>query len=150
MSDISKPTRHHTVPKAYLKGFVLPSSADHKFDVFDKQDNRWKRGSPKSTTVVRDHYTVVQVNSGPDTSLETWLNARVESPGIGPLRKLSHGMALSAPERIAFANYVGLLLTRTVRLKKLQDLVNTRLADRPEFAIAWVEACRENVSARFP
>ncbi len=84
---MTKPKRHHFVPKSYLEAFVEPESGF--LNLFSKRAGLWRRQKPDQAMVRNKYYTQTWVPKGVNENvLELSLGSGLEPNGISALRKL--------------------------------------------------------------
>jgi hypothetical protein len=84
---MSKPKRHHFVPKAYLEGFTEEKSGF--LNVYSRRVDQWRRQKPKQVMVRNNYYHQHWAPEGIDKNiLETALGGVVEPKGLAALSKL--------------------------------------------------------------
>jgi hypothetical protein len=113
----------HTVPRAYLAGFVdpdTPAGMEPYIWVYDRGAETPFRQAPKKLAL-RSHYYVFTDRTGDRNIAAEELLGRVEGVGLPVLRALDGGCepsSLSERERGNFAFFVGLLAVRVPRYRE--------------------------------
>jgi hypothetical protein len=111
---VHEPIQHHTVPAAYLSGFL--AERETQLHVYSR-DGRHYRGAPNSLSS-RRHYHSIHRNDGTiDNTVEQILANEVEDPGIAALRKLAKGENLSPGERSNLCVYMAIQYLRTPHMR---------------------------------
>jgi uncharacterized protein DUF4238 len=107
---MSGPIRHHTVPAAYLSGFL--GDGESMLHVYTR-DGKYFRGAPDKVGTRRRYYAVRKADDSFDNTIETTLANDVETHGISALRRLANGYQISRAARARLCVYMALQYLRT-------------------------------------
>jgi hypothetical protein len=145
---LPNPKQHHTVPAAYLAGFLNdPQAMLHVYS----RDGRNFRGRPDALSSRRHYYGVRRNDGTVDNRVEQVLANEVEDDGLAILRKLCNGDQVSATERYRFAVYMAFQYLRTPHMRSnieqsyaevLNALVRKRMKGARQFDREISAACQ--------
>lgn len=121
------PKRQHYLPAFYLKGFTR----DGLLWLYDRQKDEYRRQPPHNTAVIGHYYTTSTDSGERDYSVENHL-ATVEAEAKPVIAKLEAGEDITVEERVEFAYFLALLLSRTPKhereLEEIGDAMHKLLA----------------------
>ncbi|MBU1422981.1 MAG: DUF4238 domain-containing protein [Bacteroidetes bacterium] len=143
------PKRHHYLPQFYLNGFAH----DQHFFVYDREDNEYRKQTPKNTAVEKDFYTLTDDSGQKNTSIETII-AKIESRAKPVIDKLDSAETITFEERVVLSHFIALFIGRTpeydATFKSLQDQL-MRKANKVQFhSIERTQAVLDNYKATNP
>ncbi len=126
---MARPKQQHYVTRAYLEGFLRPSS--RQLHCYGRSRGPFAR-SPEDLASQRNYYALRRDDGSWDDSLEMLLGEAVESPGLPVLQKLASGKTrLTWLERERLALLMAFQETRTPaareKARELSKLLNDRI-----------------------
>ena|ERR1035441_1081579 len=81
---MAKARQHHYVQARYLNGFLAPGST--QLVCYGRGRSKPHRSIPDGIATQRDFYAIP--NGPPDANIETFLESKIERPGLEALRRL--------------------------------------------------------------
>jgi Protein of unknown function (DUF4238) len=111
---VAEPIQHHTVPAAYLAGFL--AERETQLHVYSR-DGKHFRGAPKSLSSRRHYHSIHRKDGTRDNTVEQILANDVEDSGIAGLRKLANLEDLSQDERATLCVYMAIQYLRTPHMR---------------------------------
>lgn len=116
-----QPRRHHFVPQFYLAGFTQSASSDGDLYVFDQQQIKSWKSSPKQTAHMRDFHAIDVGPDGDPMVVEKALS-KLESQWSSALRKVVEQKVL--PNDESFADLMIFVAFMAVRVKRIREIVS--------------------------
>ncbi|MEM9280253.1 MAG: DUF4238 domain-containing protein [Verrucomicrobiota bacterium] len=105
---MSKSKRHHYLPRFYLSGFA----EEGQLSVYDRVDNRYRKGSPKNEGLIGHYYSVENEDGERDAGIELILS-KIEGNAKTAIDLLTDSKPLSADDRYWLSIFSALFLFRT-------------------------------------
>lgn len=120
-----RPKQQHYVTRAYLEGFLEPTSA--LLFCYGRHKQAQFQSRPTELAQERSYYSVRRPDGTWDDSLEHDIERRIETPGLAVIRELSHGKTrLNWSERNALAL---LMAVQRLRVPHLRQMIDAAHAD---------------------
>lgn len=104
--------KHHYRPTEHLRRFSAP---DEMVWVYDRTGIPAFRQNPKNIGYERFLYAPLSGPDPEDDTVENWLEERIDTPSVRPLRLLLDGNDLSNGDKLRFARFLGMQDMRTPR-----------------------------------
>lgn len=143
------PKRHHYLPQFYLNGF----SRDQYLFVYDREENEYRKQTPKNTAVEKDFYTLTDDSGQKNAAIES-IFAEIESRAKPIIDKLDSGKTVTFEERVALAHLIALFIGRTpeydATFKSVQDQLMRKVNKVHFHSIERTQAIIDNYKATNP
>lgn len=113
---MGRKSKHHYVPKCYLKGFTNGGENSSSFWCIPKNNNTPFLTTPNNACVKRDYYSVAHSNS---LVVEDWYGEKIEPKIGGAIRKIKDCSVL--PSKDEMGNLILLLATLYLRVPSFRE-----------------------------
>lgn len=126
---MTRPRRHHFVPRFYLEGFCADDA--RAVAVYDRVRNAYRAQRPAEVAHRRDYYTYEDEQGALVFAIEEGLG-EVEGAASAVIQRVDNAAPLSDDDRLTLATYAAFQFTRT-----------------PAYA-AWIAAFRQHLAGNAP
>ena len=116
-----QPRRHHFIPQFYLAGFTKSNTRDGDLFVFDQQQLKSWKSSPKQTALIRDFHAIEAGPDGDSMVVEKALS-KLEGEWSIALRRVIEQQVL--PDDESFADLMVFIAFMAVRVKRIRDILS--------------------------
>jgi Protein of unknown function (DUF4238) len=100
---MARARQHHFVQARYLDGFLAPGST--RLVCYGRGRSKFHRSIPDGVATQRDFYAIP--SGPPGANIETFLESKIETPGLEALRRLvENRVPPSVEDRISLGRYV--------------------------------------------
>jgi hypothetical protein len=142
---MAAPKRHHYLPEFYLESF----SRDRFLWVYDRTLKKYRKQTPKNTTIRTHYYAIDDGSAARNTEIEQILS-KVEGATKPVISKLENIEPLTGDDRYTLAVFVSLLIVRVPDFEEeANDVAQAMIKKRARIGFGKSEAEAEVFLKRY-